>query len=191
MSLREKLRLRKKPASAPLFYPDHYFDSVLDIPFEELYRRGYRGVMFDIDNTLVPHNAPANERARAFMSQLREIGYKTCLISNNREKRVEPFARELGTDFVCMAWKPFTGGYKRGMDRIGTRPDNTIFVGDQIFTDVIGARKLGILTILVKPINPKEEIQIILKRIPEKAVLFFYQRVKSKKGVNRRRPKNS
>ena len=180
MRLPRKPHSGKKAASAPLVYPDAYYDSTFDIPFEELYHKGYRGVMFDIDNTLVPHNAPADDRARELMRRLKEIGYKTCLISNNREKRVEPFAKELETSFICMALKPLTGGYIRGMDRIGTRPDNTIYVGDQIFTDVIGARKLGLKTILVKPINPKEEIQIILKRIPEKAVLFFYERSKGK-----------
>ena len=60
------------------------------------------------------------------------------------------------------------------MQQMGTNEKNTLFVGDQIFTDVWGANKAGIYSILVKPIHPKEEIQIVLKRILEKVVLFFY-----------------
>ena len=64
------------------------------------------------------------------------------------------------------------------MDLMGTTPENTLFVGDQLFTDVWGAKRAGIYSILVKPIHPKEEIQIVLKRYLEKIVLFFYYRQK-------------
>ena len=67
-------------------------------------------------------------------------------------------------------------GYEKAMELMGTDRTNTIFVGDQLFTDVFGANRAGICTILVKPIHPKEEIQIVLKRYLEKIVLFFYKR---------------
>ena len=74
------------------FYPDDYIASTYVIPFEELYKKGYRGLIFDIDNTLVPHGAPADERAITLFERLRKIGFDTCLISNNQEPRVKPFA---------------------------------------------------------------------------------------------------
>ncbi len=132
--------------------------------------------MFDIDNTLVPHGAPADPEAVRLFQQLRDIGFSCCLVSNNRKKRVEPFAASVGAQFIEMAAKPSRKGYERAMERLGTNTGNTVFIGDQLFTDIWGAKNAGLRNILVKPINPKEEIQIVLKRYLEKIVLhFLYQ----------------
>lgn len=163
------------------FYPDDYIASTYVIPFEELYKRGYRGLIFDIDNTLVPHGAPADERAIALFERLRNIGFDTCLISNNQEPRVQPFAGKVGSKYVFDAHKPSTKNYKKAMELMKTEKENTLFVGDQLFTDVWGAKRTGIKSILVKPIHPKEEIQIVLKRYLEKIVLFFYKRSEKEK----------
>lgn len=158
------------------FYPDNETESAYDIPYEALYAKGFRGVIFDIDNTLVPHGAPADGRAVALFQRLRRIGYQTALLSNNKEPRVKPFADRVGSRYVFQAGKPGRKGYAKAMADMGTVPENTLFVGDQLFTDVWGAGKSGITTYLVKPIHPKEEIQIVLKRRLEKIVLFFYHR---------------
>lgn len=158
------------------FFPDEYVDSTYVIPFEELYEKGYRGVIFDIDNTLVPHGAPADDRAVRFFERLEKIGFSSCLLSNNREARVRMFNREIGTNYIYNAHKPSVKNYHRAMEIMGTDRDTTLFVGDQLFTDVWGARKSGLYSILVKPINPKEEIQIVLKRYLEKIVLYFYRK---------------
>lgn len=163
------------------FYPDDYIASTYVIPFEELYKKGYRGLIFDVDNTLVPHGAPADERAIALFERLRNIGFDTCLISNNQEPRVQPFADKVGSKYVFDAHKPSTKNYKKAMELMKTEKENTLFVGDQLFTDVWGAKRTGIKSILVKPIHPKEEIQIVLKRYLEKIVLFFYKRSEKKK----------
>ena len=163
------------------FYPDDYIASTYVIPFEELYKKGYRGLIFDIDNTLVPHGAPADERAITLFERLRKIGFDTCLISNNQESRVKPFADRVGSKYVFDAHKPSTKNYKKAMGLMKTSKENTLFVGDQLFTDVWGAKRTGIKSILVKPIHPKEEIQIVLKRYLEKIVLFFYKRSKKEK----------
>lgn len=169
-----------------MFYPDAYLDSAYEIPYEALYAQGYRGLIFDIDNTLVPHGAPADERAIALFAHLREIGYHFTFLSNNKEPRVKSFfeAVSIGTQgastprdsYIYKAGKPKTASYRAAMERMGTDTTNTMFVGDQIFTDVWGANLTGIRTVLVKPIHPKEEIQIVLKRYPEKIILFFYKR---------------
>ena len=144
------------------FFPDKYLDSAYVVNYEKLYQEGYRGILFDIDNTLVPHGAPADPEAVRLFQQLRDIGFSCCLVSNNRKKRVE------------MAAKPSRKGYERAMERLGTNTGNTVFIGDQLFTDIWGAKNAGLRNILVKPINPKEEIQIVLKRYLEKIVLHFY-----------------
>jgi len=169
------------------FYPGEYVDSTYEIDFDRLYEDGYRGVIFDIDNTLVPHGAPADERACALFAHLKELGYHCMLLSNNKEPRVKMFNDAVQVSYIYKAGKPNPAnyrkamepkpaGYRKAMEVLGTDTSNTIFVGDQIFTDVYGANRTGIRTILVKPIHPKEEIQIVLKRYLEKIVLFFYQR---------------
>ena len=79
-------------------------------------------------------------------------------------------------NYIFDAHKPSMKNYQKAMEIMGTNLQNTLFVGDQIFTDVYGANRTGLRTILVQPIHPKEEIQIVLKRYLEKIVLYFYQR---------------
>lgn len=163
------------------FYPGEYLDSTYVIEFDQLYKDGYRGIIFDIDNTLVPHGAPADERACALFSHLKELGFQCMLLSNNKESRVKMFNDAVQVSYIYKAGKPNPANYRKAMQKMGTDTTNTIFVGDQIFTDVYGANLAGIRTILVKPIHPKEEIQIVLKRYLEKIVLFFYQKQQKKK----------
>lgn len=158
------------------FYPDHEVDSAYEIDYEGLYEKGYRGIIYDIDNTLVPHGAPADERAIALFERLRGIGYQVMLLSNNKEPRVKMFNDSVKAKYIFKAGKPGRAGYERAMRELDTTPENTLFVGDQLFTDVWGAKKAGIVTYLVKPIHPKEEIQIVLKRYLEKIVLYFYHK---------------
>ena len=160
------------------FFPDAYMDSTYVIDFEKLYKEGIRGVIFDIDNTLVPHGAPADERAIRLFARLRSIGLDYCLISNNQLPRVKPFADAVQAKFVEDAHKPSRKNYLKAMKLMHVDLDSCIFVGDQIFTDVYGAKRCGMRTILVKPLHPKEEIQIGLKRYLEKIVLYFYQKEK-------------
>ena len=157
-------------------YPQEIWDSTYDIPFETWKDRGIKGVIFDIDNTLVPHGAPADGRAKALFRRLREMGFRSCFLSNNQRERVDSFNREIGEIYIEDAHKPSRRNYLLAMKRLGTDRTNTVFIGDQLFTDVYGARRAGIRSILVDPIHPKEEIQIVLKRYLEKIVLHFYQK---------------
>ncbi len=160
------------------FYPDAYVTSTYMISFERLYQEGIRGVIFDIDNTLVPHGEPADDRAKKLFRDLEAMGMKSCLISNNKEPRVKMFNEEIGVEYVSNAHKPSTKNYIKAMELMGTNKGNTVFVGDQLFTDVYGAKRTGIRNILVMPIHPQEEIQIVLKRYLERVVLYFYKREK-------------
>ena len=162
------------------FFPDEYMASTYVISFEKLYKEGYRGVIFDIDNTLVPHGAPADERAKKLFARLEKIGFQSCLLSNNQEPRVKMFNQDIQTNYIYNAHKPSTKNYVKAMEKMGTDNENTLFVGDQLFTDVWGAKRAGIRNILVKPIHPKEEIQIVLKRYLERIVLFFYKKEQKK-----------
>ena len=157
-------------------YPDAWVASTYDIPFEKLYRKGYRGIIFDIDNTLVPHGAPADARAEALFARLKEIGFAFALISNNKGPRVQMFNENIHAYTVCDAHKPSPVNYLKAAALMDVPKDKVLFIGDQIFTDILGAHMAGIYSILVQPIHPKEEIQIVLKRYIERIVLFFYHR---------------
>ena len=158
------------------FYPDHEVLSAYEIDFEALYKKGFRGIIFDIDNTLVPHGAPADERAIALFLRLKKTGFRIMLLSNNKEPRVKLFNDAVEVNYIHKAGKPKVKGYEKAMKLMETLPQTTIFVGDQLFTDIWGAKRAGIETWLVQPIHPKEEIQIVLKRRLEKIVLYFYHR---------------
>ncbi len=158
------------------FYPDLYMNSTYEIDFDAYYEKGYRGLIFDIDNTLVPHGAPADARSIQLFAHLKELGYQVVLLSNNKEPRVKMFNDVVKVSYIFKAGKPLTKNYLKAMEQMGTNTENTLFVGDQLFTDVWGAKRAGIHNILVKPIDKKEEIQIVLKRYLEKIVLSSYRR---------------
>lgn len=157
------------------FYPNEYLGSVDEIDFEMYYKQGIRGIISDIDNTLVPHGAPADEHAIKLFEKIHNMGMDTCLISNNQEPRVEPFAYAVNSKYIFNAHKPSTKNYINAMKLMGTDETSTLFIGDQIFTDIWGANRAGLQTVMVKQIDKKEEIQIVLKRIPEKFVLWRWR----------------
>lgn len=168
------------------FYPERWMDSTYEINFEELYQKGFRGLIFDIDNTLVPHGAPADEKAKRLFEELKKIGFQCCLLSNNKLERVTMFNQEINVYYIENAHKPAVKNYRKAMELMHTDENTTMFIGDQLFTDVYGAKRTGIHNILVKPINPKEEIQIVLKRYLERIVLHFYKK-QQKMGINKKR----
>ena len=166
------------------FYPDYEADSAYGIDYRTLYEQGYRGIIFDIDNTLVPHGAPADARAVELFARLKEIGFACALISNNKGPRVQMFNENIHAYTVCDAHKPNPENYLKAAALMDVPMEKVLFIGDQIFTDIWGARRAEMYSILVRPIHPKEEIQIVLKRKQEKIVLHFYKK-------KRQREKNS
>lgn len=158
------------------FYPKELVESSYVISYKKMYEKGIRGVIFDVDNTLVPHGEPADSRALHLFEQFKEMGMSTCLLSNNKEPRVASFAGQVDSPYIYKGGKPSVKGYEKAMKIMGTDRQTTVFVGDQLFTDVYGANRAGIYSILVEPIHPKEEIQIVIKRRLEAIVLYFYRR---------------
>ena len=164
------------------FYPDMKLNSVYEVDFDRLYKKGIRGLIFDIDNTLVPHGADADERIEKLFGELKKMGFKTFLLSNNKLERVKRFNANIRSLYIYKAGKPNAVNYIKAMRMMGTRKENTVFIGDQLFTDIWGAKKAGISTILLNPIDKKEEIQIVLKRYIEKIVLNTYEKERKSEG---------
>lgn len=156
-------------------YPDLYMSSAYRIDYDQLYKDGYRGIIFDIDNTLVTHGAPANRRAIRLFEHLNELGFFCCLISNNQEERVKMFNDAVQVFYIYNAHKPNPENYEKAMLMMGTDRKTTVFIGDQILTDIWGANRAGIFNIMVRKIYWKEEIQIVLKRFLEFFILLAYR----------------
>ena len=102
------------------FYPNEYLDSTYVIDFDKLYEEGYRGIIFDIDNTLVPHGAPADERAKKLFAHLKELGYHCMLLSNNKEPRVKMFNDAVNVSYIYKAGKPATKKNKQAFSDVPT-----------------------------------------------------------------------
>ncbi len=165
------------------FYPAEMAESSYSIDYEELYRQGYRGLIYDIDNTLVEHGADANSEVIELFRRLNKIGFRICLLSNNQAPRVRRFYRGVNIPgvhlhYIFDAHKPSRKSYRKAMRIMRTNKRNTVFIGDQIFTDIYGANRAGIRSMLVKPINKNEEIQIVLKRRLERIIMHFYKKEK-------------
>lgn len=159
-----------------MLYPKRIADSSYTINYHKLYKEGYRGIIFDIDNTLVEHGADADQRAINLIAEIRQIGFQVCLISNNKEERVARFNKEIKVKYIYKANKPAKKNFIKATQLMGTTTGNTVFIGDQLFTDVLGANRAGMMTYFVKPIGPEIEIQIKFKRKLERIVLYHYRK---------------
>lgn len=156
-----------------LFTADAYVSSILDITPEGLKKRGIYGLILDIDNTLVATNIKdPGSKIINYIKKLNDAGIKTIIVSNAGKKRVEVFCTHLNIDYIYKAKKPLGNGFLKAIDKMGLPKEKVAIVGDQLFTDVLGGNLIGIHTILIKPIDLKEPIPILLKRILEKPFLI-------------------
>ena len=145
-------------------YPDRHVKDAYAIDYRALYDEGYRGLIYDIDNTLVLHGAPADDRAKALMAQLHAIGFATIILSNSTGHRAGVFAAAAGSEVETGGRKPLPGKFYVCMERMGTTPETTACIGDQVFTDILGANLAGVTSILTDPLSPKELKWVQLKR---------------------------
>lgn len=157
-------------------YPTICEKTVYDMNFDKLYKSGYKGLVFDIDNTLVGHDSPADERSESLLKGLMNKGFKVCLLSNNKGPRVNAFNENINAYVICDAKKPAGDGYLRAVNEMNLNKNEIIAIGDQLFTDIWGANRAGIEVVLVDRLFPHETKLIYIKRILEKPVLFFYKK---------------
>ena len=159
-----------------LFYPHAYVDSVFSLDYRKLYDKGYRGILFDIDNTLVHHGKDSTEEVDALFRELHQTGFQTLLLSNNGKARIERFIRNIDSLYIDNADKPKRAAYVRALEMLGLSKEQVICVGDQLFTDILGANLSGFDSILVRYLRYPEETKIGIRRNLEKVILRFYQR---------------
>ncbi|MCP1109815.1 HAD superfamily phosphatase (TIGR01668 family) [Lachnospiraceae bacterium PF1-21] len=157
-----------------VLYPYEYADSVFAIDYHALLSKGYKGIIFDIDNTLAHHGEDPTEEVDNLFVELHNLGLKTLLLSNNCKERILSFMRNIDTLYIDEADKPNVASYYKALDILGLSKDEVVFVGDQVFTDIYGANKCGIPSILVKYMRYDSETKIGIRRRLEKVILWFY-----------------
>lgn len=160
-----------------ILFPDHYYDSIYDISLEELQEDGIKGIILDLDNTIIARNSSvATEELKRWLEQVQAAGFEACILSNNWKQRVAGVAAQVKLPLVARAAKPRKGAFKRAMDVLGTQGDTTVVVGDQIFTDVFGGNLAGLHTILVAPMSNHEAFHTRFLRQLEKLVIKRWQK---------------
>lgn len=152
-----------------LFTPTKSLDSILQVTPELLHEMGVTALILDIDNTMTTHDNPVPlPGLDRWLDTMRTSGIKMMIVSNNRSERVTPFAELLGLDFVPRGAKPLTRGYRQAAKKMGVSRSELCTIGDQLFTDILGAKLFGIKSILVEPIEPEKTLFFRIKRALEK-----------------------
>ena len=166
------------------FIPDYYFDTVYEITPDMLKELGIRGVILDIDNTLVPYEIPEpTEEVRAWLSGLWEAGIKTAFVSTFHRYRVDLSNNTLGRPAFFDSGKPSKKSCRSALKALDTPPEETAIIGDQVFTDVLAGGLAGLgIRILVKPIKDKTSMFFRFKRLLEKPVIRSYHRKNRKRN---------
>jgi len=153
-------------------FPDVYVESILDLPLEKLYVLGIRAFILDLDNTVTEwNNREVREEVHLWAKKAKEEGFQACIASNNSRARVLAVAEELDIPFVHKARKPRRRAFYRAMAAMGSSPQETAVIGDQIFTDILGGNRMNLFTILVVPLHPREFFGTRIMRKLEKPVL--------------------
>jgi len=157
------------------FFPDEYVDGIHEVNYEALLEKGVKSLIFDIDNTIEPYDIPKPSRENVdLLLRLKGMGFNVLLVSNNYRKRVEKFNEELQLPAAYRAKKPLRRAVRKIMSEAGAQVSSTAFIGDQVFTDVWCAKRLGIYSILVKPIAARDEVSVRWKRRLERKVIDRY-----------------
>ena len=164
-------------------YPHEYIDSVFSIDFKKLHDKGYRGIIFDIDNTLVHNNEGSNEAVDNLFKELQLIGFKTILLTDNSVERVQTFIKNIDTPYIALAQKPKVSGYKQSLRILELDKSEVVYIGDQLFTDILGANMCRIQCILVEFLRKDDETYFGKRRAVEKKILTRYK--KNKKYLHR------
>ena len=165
------------------FFPREIADSVHHIDYDKLWKIGIRGLIFDIDNTLVTFDiAEPPAKIVDLLANLTRKGFGICFLSNNGEARVKNFCRNMEYPHIWKARKPSYAGISRAIAHLGLQKHQVAIIGDQIFTDCFGGNRFGIHSILTVPIAKRDEWTVKLKRLPEKIILRAYARYGQKNG---------
>ena len=163
-------------------YPDLYLNNVKEITLELLDKNKIKGLILDVDNTLIDYDKNLLEGAKQWCDKLKQNNIKICILSNtNKVKKVEKVAKILDLEYIYFAHKPNKKGFYKAKELLGLKVEEIATVGDQVFTDVLGGNKVGMFTILTKPIDKRDIAITKVKRPFENMVIKKYLKNKGEK----------
>ena len=156
-----------------LFFPTIYRRRITDVTADDLRRLGAEAVLLDVDNTLTTHDAPdLTDAVKDWLSRMQTEGFRLIIVSNNRAERVAPFAEKIGLPYYAHARKPLPFGFSAAAKQMGCDRKRCVVIGDQIFTDMLGANLAGMKSVLLEPIQFEVEQKfIVFKRKIERPML--------------------
>ena len=153
------------------FQPDQYYQDIFSIDLDQLKKEGIKGMLCDIDNTIVPWSEySVLEEVIDWFAEVKRRGFKICLLSNGRDERVNYFSKKLSIPAVGLAIKPARKAFRLAQEKLGLEKEEIVVVGDQIFTDIFGGNRMGFKTILVDPLSKKEFFMTRIMRRLERLV---------------------
>lgn len=155
-----------------LLRPNIKLDKITDISVDILKKYNITALILDVDNTLSTHHGQVlTDGLEEWLKNMRENNIKLTVLSNSTKKRLDPFAKKIGLDYISLGLKPLPFGYLRALKALGTKRKNTAIVGDQIFTDTLGGNLVGLNTVLLTPIKPETSLRFRFKRRIEKFLI--------------------
>ncbi|WP_369902551.1 YqeG family HAD IIIA-type phosphatase [Bacillus manliponensis] len=155
-----------------LFLPNEYVKNVYHVQPEDLKERGIKGIITDLDNTLIEWDRPnATPDLEKWLLSMKKQGIQVTVVSNNNEQRVQDFAEPLGIPFIHRARKPLVGAFKRALKTMDLRPEEVVVIGDQLLTDVLGGNRIGLHTILVVPVAQTDGFMTKFNRKIERVIM--------------------
>jgi uncharacterized protein len=168
-----------RPRGLMIFCPRRYCrEGVTEVLVEHLVEAGIETVLLDLDNTLVGwQRHDISKAVHEWIAALKQAGMKLCLVSNTRHgARLKALSAELDIPYVRRAWKPRKKGFLNAMKDLGAEPSKTIMIGDQMFTDVLGGNRLGIYTVMVRPMARREFFGTKISRAAEYLLLSWFRK---------------
>lgn len=164
-----------------MLYPRDYFKNVTEITYEYLIKNNIEALILDVDNTLIDYDRNLSEDIVKWSQELKEKNIKMFILSNsNKEDKVKEVARKLGVEYIHFGMKPLKRGFKKVQKALNIPNENIAVIGDQIFTDVLGANRMKMYSILVEPINEKDIFVTLLKRPLENYIKIKFLETKEK-----------
>lgn len=159
------------------FLPDEHVKSILDISPEDLQKRGIKGIITDLDNTLVEWDRPtATPQLIKWFDEVRKHNILVTIVSNNNQQRVKSFSDPLGIPFIFQARKPMGRAFHRAIAAMGIKRNEAVVIGDQLLTDVLGGNRSGFHTILVVPVAQTDGFLTKFNRLVERRILNWFRR---------------
>lgn len=159
------------------FLPNEQVNNVFEITAEKLTKQGIKGIITDLDNTLVEWDRPlATSKVIDWLAEMEQSGIAVTIVSNNNENRVKKFSEPHQIPYIFRARKPFSHAFTEALHKMNLKKEETVVIGDQLLTDILGGNRAGFYTILVVPVAQTDGLVTKFNRFVERRILNWFKR---------------